>query len=151
MIFIFDCELFIWVAETNIVFPHPVLNLILRRSRSEVFIREAVLKICSKFTGEHRRTLDDCFWIFAELLLREFSLVVVWANQGKSTDTLIETFCLETSLKDYSHSRNGESGNGMKEIMGTWAIMVGTRVIRVGKQEIKVGMQGIGVGMLGMQ
>ena len=71
---------------------------------------------------------------------------------------MIETFYLETSLKDYSHSRNGESGNGMREMMGTWAIRVETRGIRVGKQEIKVGMQGIrvgmrgiGVGMLGMQ
>ena len=71
---------------------------------------------------------------------------------------MIETFCLETSLKDYSHSRNGESGNEMREIMGTWAIRVGTRGIRVGKQEtkvgmpgIRVGMRGIGVGMLGMQ
>ena len=64
---------------------------------------------------------------------------------------MIETFCLETSLKDYSHSRNGESGNGMREIMGTRAVRVGTRGIRVGKQEIKVGMREIGVGMLGMQ
>ena len=71
---------------------------------------------------------------------------------------MIETFCLEASLKDYSHSRNGESENGTREIIGTWAIRVGTQGIRVGKQEIKVGMQGIrvgmrgiGVGMLGMQ
>ena len=41
-------------------------------------------------------------------------------------------------------TRNGESENGMKEMMGR-------RGIRVRTRRIKVGMWGIGKGMLGMQ
>ena len=41
-------------------------------------------------------------------------------------------------------SRNGESGNGMREMMGT-------RGIRVGTRRIKLEIRGMGVGMLGMR
>ena len=47
-------------------------------------------------------------------------------------------------------SRNGESGNGTRRMMGTQGIRVGTWGIRVGKQGIRVGMWGIKVGMQGM-
>ena len=56
------------------------VNKSLRRSRSKVFLGKAVLKICSKFTGEHPcrsaiccifseqlflgTPLGDCFWSF---------------------------------------------------------------------------------------
>ena len=48
-------------------------------------------------------------------------------------------------------TRNGESENGMKEMMGRRGIRVRTRRNKVGMREIKVGMWGIGKGMLGMQ
>ena len=44
----------------------------------------------------------------------------------------------------FCKSRNGELGNGMRGMMGTWRINAGMRRIRVG-------MRGMGVGMLGMQ
>ena len=47
-------------------------------------------------------------------------------------------------------SWNGESGNGMKGMMGTRGIRVGTWGIRVGSQGIRVGTWGIKVGKQGM-
>ena len=44
----------------------------------------------------------------------------------------------------FCKSRNGELGNGMRGMMGTWGIKAGMRRIRVG-------MRDMGVGMLGMQ
>ena len=43
---------------------------------------------------------------------------------------------------------NGESGSGMRRMMGTWRIRVGTRGIKVGMWKIRVGIRGMGVGML---
>ena len=62
-------------------------------------------------------------------------------------------------------SQNGESGNGMRLMMGTqgirmgtlgirvrtWVIRVGTRGIKVGMREIRVRMRGMGVGVQGIQ
>ena len=48
-------------------------------------------------------------------------------------------------------SRNGESGNGMRGMIGTRGIRAGTRGIRVGTRGIKVGMRGIRVGMQGIR
>ena len=48
-------------------------------------------------------------------------------------------------------SRNRESGNGMRGMMGMREIRVRTRRIRVGMRGIKVGMQGIRVGMWGIR
>ena len=45
----------------------------------------------------------------------------------------------------------GESGNGIRGIMGTQVIGVGTRGIRVGRRGVKVGMGGIRVGMRGIK
>ena len=50
-------------------------------------------------------------------------------------------------------SLNGESGNGMKGMMGIQGTRVGIRGIRVGMREIwriRVGMMGIRVGMRGI-
>ena len=43
-------------------------------------------------------------------------------------------------------SRNGESGNGMKGIMGMRGIRVGMREIGVGMRRIRVGVMGIRLG-----
>ena len=52
------------------------------------------------------------------------------------------------NLKNICKSRNGESGNGMKGMMGMQKIRVGMQRIRRGEmQGIMVGMQGIEVGM----
>ena len=64
-----------------------------------------------------------------------------------SKKTLIR---IQLSLLAICRSRNGESGNGMRRMMGTRGIRVKTRGIRVGTQGIKVGMWGIRVGMRGM-
>ena len=48
-------------------------------------------------------------------------------------------------------SQNGESGNGMRGMMGTRAIRVGKQRIKVGMRWTRVGMRGMGVGMLGMR
>ena len=56
---------------------------------------------------------------------------------------------LDTS-KAICKSRNGESGNGMRGMMGMWGISVGM----MGMKGIKVGMmgmQGIAVGMWGIR
>ena len=43
-----------WFAsDTAQIFVHLSLHIIYRSSRPEVFLRNGVLKICSKFTGEH--------------------------------------------------------------------------------------------------
>ena len=47
-------------------------------------------------------------------------------------------------------SRNGESGNGMKGMMGMRVIRVGMRGIGVGMRGIGLGMRGIRVGMMGI-
>ena len=53
-------------------------------------------------------------------------------------------FQIELSALAICKSRNGESGNGMRGMMGTSGIRVGTR-------EIRVGARGMGVEMLGMR
>ena len=45
----------------------------------------------------------------------------------------------------------GESGNGIRGIMGTQVIGVGTRGIRVGRRGVKVGRGGIRVGLRGIR
>ena len=47
-------------------------------------------------------------------------------------------------------SGNGESGNGMKGMIGMQGIRVGMQGIGVGMRGIRVGMQGIRVGMRGI-
>ena len=78
----------------------------------------------------------------------------------KTTLLIIEIDCKtkeKTFFEAICKSRNGESGNGLRGMMGTQAIKVGTRGIRVGirgmgmgmrgMRGIRVGMRGIGVGM----
>ena len=48
-------------------------------------------------------------------------------------------------------SGNGESGNGMRGMIGMQGIRVGMQGIRVGLQGIGVGMWGIRVGMQGIR
>ena len=45
----------------------------------------------------------------------------------------------------FCKNRNGELGNGMRGMMGTWGIKAGMRRIRVGMREMGVGMRGIRV------
>ena len=47
-------------------------------------------------------------------------------------------------------SGNGESGNGMRGMIGMQGIRVGMQGIGVGMRGIRVGMQGIRVGMRGI-
>ena len=47
-------------------------------------------------------------------------------------------------------SGNGESGNGMRGMIGMQGIRVGMQGLGVGMRGIRVGMQGIRVGMRGI-
>ena len=55
------------------------------------------------------------------------------------------------TFREWPKSWNGESGNGMRGMMGTRVIRVGTRGIRLGTRGIRVGTRGIRVGMRGIQ
>ena len=48
-------------------------------------------------------------------------------------------------------SRNGESGDEMRGMIGTWGIRVRTGEIRMAMHGIKVGMQGVREGMWGIR
>ena len=51
----------------------PVVKLINRSSREEVFLRKGVVKVCSKFTGE-----DPCRSVISINLLYDFISILAW-------------------------------------------------------------------------
>ena len=75
------------VVDMEILFLEGYCNWVLRSSHPEVFLRKGVLKICSKFTGEH-----PCRSVISIKLLCRITLIEITLRHGCSSVNLLHIF-----------------------------------------------------------
>ena len=91
------------------LFSEPEVNLHIRSSRPEVFLVKRVLKICSKFTGEHPSRSAICKATLLKSHFRMGALLQILAHDiftknlrifaGNGNNELTERPCLDASFR----------------------------------------------------
>ena len=102
-----------------------------------------VFQILPSWSVHWKRLLLHTSDVTTEEKRKNYDIYVYNQFQNKSHRNWWSSVCVILFLT-ISKSRNGESGNGMRRL-------IGTRGIRVRTREIKVGMWGMAMRMLGMR